>query len=208
MSDSMSYAKAPPSSLGGAFRQPGSVAVLLAAARPDEVEALAVILDEVGVDRNGEARIIQLDREVVAALAGALRPGGPDLSPTDIDPMAGGIVADPAGLRDDTNALGLDAQGDDLALELVVGLLEGADACHITSPLLFEARDHRGLDGDLQAEGDRRRTRLRAGARRRMAAERLSCLARNGQSPGEESLTAAVAAQAIEAQPSFGQIKP
>ena len=41
-----------------------------------------------------------------------------------------------------------------------------------------------------------------------MAAERLSCLARNGRSPGEESLTGAVAAQAIEAQPSFGQIKP
>ena len=37
---------------------------------------------------------------------------------------------------------------------------------------------------------------------------RLSCLARNGRSPGEESLSAAVAAQAIEAQPSFGQIKP
>jgi len=37
---------------------------------------------------------------------------------------------------------------------------------------------------------------------------RVSCLARNGRSPGEESLTAAVAAQAVEAQPSFGQIKP
>ena len=37
---------------------------------------------------------------------------------------------------------------------------------------------------------------------------RLSCLARNGRSPGEESLTAAVAVQAIEAQPAFGQIKP
>ena len=37
---------------------------------------------------------------------------------------------------------------------------------------------------------------------------RLSCLARNGRSPGEESLTGAVAAQAVEAQPSFGQIKP
>jgi hypothetical protein len=70
------------------------------------------------------------------------------------------------------------------------------------------ARDHRGLDGDLQAEGDRRRTHLRAEAKRRMAAVRLSCLARNGRSPGEESLTAAVAAQAIEAQTSFGQIKP
>src|SRR5205807_6232087 len=68
------------------------------------------------------------------------------------------------------------------------------------------ARDHRGLDGDLQAGGDRRRTRSRAGAQRRMAAVRLSCLARNGRSPGEESLTDAVAAQAIEAQPSSGQI--
>jgi hypothetical protein len=35
---------------------------------------------------------------------------------------------------------------------------------------------------------------------------RLSCLARNGRSPGEESLTDAIAAQAIEAQPSSGQI--
>ena len=37
---------------------------------------------------------------------------------------------------------------------------------------------------------------------------RLSCLVRNGRSPGEESLTAAIAVQAIEAQPAFGQIKP
>jgi hypothetical protein len=41
-----------------------------------------------------------------------------------------------------------------------------------------------------------------------MAAVRLSCLARNGQSPGEESIAATVAVQAIEAQPAFGQIKP
>jgi hypothetical protein len=33
-------------------------------------------------------------------------------------------------------------------------------------------------------------------------------IARNGQSPGEESLAAAIAVQAIEAQPAFGQIKP
>src|SRR5260370_19472037 len=54
------------------------------------------------------------------------------------------------------------------------------------------------------AAGDRRRTR-RAGAQRRMAAERLSWLARNGPSrgpracgvasPGEESLAAAIAAR-------------
>ena len=38
--------------------------------------------------------------------------------------------------------------------------------------------------------------------------KRLSCLARNGRSPGEESRINSVAAQAIEAQPVFGQIKP
>jgi hypothetical protein len=47
----------------------GSVAVGLAAARPDEGEALAVlVVEEVGVDRRVEAGIVQLDREVVAAL--------------------------------------------------------------------------------------------------------------------------------------------
>jgi hypothetical protein len=46
-----------------------SVAVGLAAAGPDEGEALAVlVVDEVGVDRGDEARVVQLDREVVAAL--------------------------------------------------------------------------------------------------------------------------------------------
>src|SRR6266478_4685932 len=73
---------------------------------------------------------------------------------------------------------------------------------------LSRARDHRGLDGDRKAGGDRRRTRWRAGAERRMAPVRLCCLARNGLSPGEESRSGAVAAQAIKAQPSFGQIKP
>jgi len=72
---------------------------------------------------------------------------------------------------------------------------------------VFRARDHRGLDGDLQAEDDRRRTR-RAGAQRRMLSTRLSCLARNGRSPGEESRIDSVAAQTIEAQPVFGQIEP
>jgi hypothetical protein len=37
---------------------------------------------------------------------------------------------------------------------------------------------------------------------------RHSCLARNGRRPGEESLTAAIEVQAIEAQSAFGQINP
>src|ERR1700737_4636356 len=58
-----------------------------------------------------------------------------------------------------------------------------------------------------EAEDDRRRTR-RAAAQRRTLSQRLSCLARNGRSPGEESRSDSVAAQTIEAQPVFGQIEP
>ena len=51
------------------------------AAGPDQLELLfAFDLDEAGVDRGGEARIVQLDREVVAAFL--LRdplPGGAEL---------------------------------------------------------------------------------------------------------------------------------
>src|SRR5579871_1714385 len=51
---------------GGAFVV-RSVAVGLAAARPDEGEALAVlVVEEVGVNRRVETRVVQLDREVVA----------------------------------------------------------------------------------------------------------------------------------------------
>jgi hypothetical protein len=52
--------------------------------------------------------------------------------------MAGGIVACPVGIGDETDALALQAQGDDLALEFVAGLLEGADVSHVTSPWLSE----------------------------------------------------------------------
>ena len=51
---------APPGGSGRGLLRSGSLAVLLAAAGPDEVEGVAV-LDEVGVDRDGEARIVQLD---------------------------------------------------------------------------------------------------------------------------------------------------
>src|SRR3954452_12979803 len=66
---------------------------------------------------------------------------------------------------------------------------------------VFELRDHRGLDGDLNAEGDRRRTRLGRSAAEDGGGETFLARARNGRSPGEESLTAAIAVQAIEAQP-------
>src|SRR5277367_6620276 len=52
--------------------------------------------------------------------------------------MAGGVVVAAAGFGDDSDALGLDAEGDDLALELVGDLLEGTDVGHVASPAVFE----------------------------------------------------------------------
>src|SRR5258707_237761 len=133
-------AKIPPGLLrAGRCRRCRSVAVRPASARPDQAEGLAAfVIEEVGVDRRGEARIVELDREVIAALAGALRPRGADLCAADKHPVAWRVVAGPVGLRNDADAFGLDAEGDDLALELVAGLLEGTDGCHVVSPWLFE----------------------------------------------------------------------
>ena len=119
----------------GRCRRAGSVAVALAGARPDEGVALAVlVIEQVGEDRRVEGRIVELEREIVAALVGALRPGGPDLGPAHIHAVAGSVVVGAVGLRHDPDALGLEAQGDDLALEVAADLLEGPDVSHVTSP--------------------------------------------------------------------------
>src|SRR5258708_33751015 len=119
--------KTPPGLLpGGQCCRWRSVAVGPAATRPDQAEGLAAfVIEQVGVDRRGEARIVELDREVIAALVGALRPGGADLRAADKDPVAWRVVAGPVGLRNDADAFCLDPEGEDLALELVAGLLEG-----------------------------------------------------------------------------------
>src|SRR5713226_7787228 len=175
-------AKTPPGLLrAGRCRRCRSVAVRPASARPDQAEGLAAfVIEEVGVDRRGEARIVELDREVIAALAGALRPRGADLRFAREDPVARRVVAGPAGLRNDADAFGLDAQGDDLALELVAGLLEGTDGCHVVSPWLFEPATIAASMAIVrpQAIDD---APAGAAAQRRMAAERLSWLARNGR---------------------------
>ena len=52
----------------------------LAATGPDEGVAIAaVIVEEVGVDRCAEARVIQLDRDIVAPLGRTFGPPCPDL---------------------------------------------------------------------------------------------------------------------------------
>ena len=59
----------------------GSVAVATAGAGPDQAEALTFFVgEEVGEDRSSEARIVKLEAQIVAALVGALGPGGSDLS--------------------------------------------------------------------------------------------------------------------------------
>jgi len=55
--------------------------------------ALAFLVgEEVGVDRSGEARIVQ--PEIVAALIGALRPGGADLGLADHHAVAWSVLDD------------------------------------------------------------------------------------------------------------------
>jgi hypothetical protein len=62
--------------VGGAWR--GTLVAVRA--RPDQLQAVfAFDFGQRGVDRSGEARIVQLDREVVAALFGGLLPGGAEL---------------------------------------------------------------------------------------------------------------------------------
>ena len=83
--------------------------------------------------------------------------------------VARSFVVGGVGFRDDADAFGLQTEGDDLALEIVSDLLERTDGSHVTSPVVFRARDHRGLDGDLQAEDDRRRTRGARAKRRTLS---------------------------------------
>src|SRR5690606_29181052 len=79
--------------------------------------------------------IVQLEAQIVAALVGALGPSGADLGAADQNPVAGGVLAGGAQVGNDAHALGLDAEGDDVAGEFVrAGLLEGADGCHFKSP--------------------------------------------------------------------------
>src|SRR5712675_1158686 len=53
----------------------------------------------------------------------------------DEDSVAWSFVFGGAGFRDDTDAFGLQAEGDDLALEIVSDLLERTDGSHVTSPV-------------------------------------------------------------------------
>src|SRR5690606_30089310 len=62
-------------------------------AGPDELEAfLSFHLGKRCVDRGREARIVELDREVVATLLGDLLPGCAELNVAGVDTELGGLV--------------------------------------------------------------------------------------------------------------------
>src|SRR6202453_2487649 len=142
--------KTPPGCPGGVSRDAGSVAVGLAAARPDQGRGLAIlVVEEAGVDRSVEARIVKLDREVVAALVRALGPARPEFCPADEDAVAGRVVVGLVGFGDEAYVPRLEAEGDDFALKFAAVFLECADIGHGSLlSFCFRARDHRGLDGD------------------------------------------------------------
>ena len=187
----------------------GALLAVLSRPRPEQREAFtALIVEQVRVDWCIEGGVVELEREVVAAFLGALGPSGADLSPAHVDAMAGSVLVGAIGFCDDADALGLQTEGDDLALEIVADLLERTDGSHVTSPVVFRARDHRGLDGDLQGRG-RSATHLqgRSEAEDAVVATFLSC-EEWALAQGKKVVSDGVASQTIEAQPVFGQIKP
>lgn len=52
----------------------------------------------------------------------------------DEDAVAGSVFAAGARIGNDTDVLGLKGQRDDLAAEVIAGLLEGSDGSHCRSP--------------------------------------------------------------------------
>ena len=126
---------------------------------PDQRVALAVlVVEKVGVDRGVEARIVQLQAQILAALVGAFGPGGADFRAADHNTVAGGVLAGGAQVGDDAHAFRLNAEGDDVAGELVrAGLFEAADGRHVEISIFGFEPAPCGLDGDRPAGGDRRR---------------------------------------------------
>src|ERR1700755_3293136 len=113
-----------PRTLAGIGRA-GALLAVLARSRPEQGEAFAaLVIEQVRVDRRVEGGIVELEREVVAAFLGALRPGGADLGPADKDAVARSLVVGGIGLGDNADAFGLQAECDDFALVIVSDLLE------------------------------------------------------------------------------------
>lgn len=78
----------------------GLLAFAATRARPDEAVAVTVlVVKEVSEDRGVEARVIELEAEIVATLVGALGPCGADFGSTDENPVAGSVCRQRRGFR-------------------------------------------------------------------------------------------------------------
>src|SRR3954447_16128532 len=139
------------------------------AAGPDEVEGVGLVaFDQRGVDRGREAGVVELDREVLAALAGGLLPGGAEFNiRAREDAVVGRLLVDLVGRLD--RGLGVDAERLDRAGEGGAGANEGADGRHGALSCFSGPRPSRPR---WRSPGRRRSTThsARAGAERRMAA--------------------------------------
>src|SRR5689334_18008661 len=153
----MSMRNAPPVRRGVSVLD-GSVAV---AAGPDESEDLLIALglDQAGVDRCREARVVELDREVLPAGIGGLLPGCADLGGAGEDPIVGGVVLLLLGRGE--AGLGVDGQGADRAGVASLALGEVADGRHGVVSFRFVRPPHAALMVIPRAE--RRSTRTACG---------------------------------------------
>src|SRR5262249_3545172 len=132
-------------------------------------------MDEVGVDRRVETRVVKLDREVVAAFVRALRPTRTDLHLVDVDAVARRVFVGPAH-GNDADVLGTEAEGKDITQVLAAAdVLEGTDGSHVVSPWLSEPATT-AVSMAIKRPQAIDDAPVRAGAQRRMAAQRLSCL--------------------------------
>ena len=74
-------AKAPPGPAGRGIVGTSVAVAATVGAGPDQAVALAVlVIEEVGEDRGVEARIVELEAQIVAPLVGAPGPGRSDLN--------------------------------------------------------------------------------------------------------------------------------
>ncbi len=118
-----SHQRASPGGAGRGLAKCRSIGAL-ARPRPEQRVTLAsLVIEEIGVDRRVERGVVELEREVVATFLRALRPCCPDFGSAHVHAVARSIVVGAIGFGDDADAFGLHAQGDDLALEIILGQL-------------------------------------------------------------------------------------
>src|SRR5258707_13158727 len=91
---------------------------VLARPRPQQGLALATfVIEQVRVDRGVEGGVVEFEREIISAFLRALRPACSDLGAAHKDAVARSLVVAGIALGDDADAFGLQAEGDDFALE-------------------------------------------------------------------------------------------